>query len=210
VLVVTPTVGSRIRLVATHGVAAPALRAQAGKVGTVLATRPAEGGLEVHARFPAPDGPDDFWLKPGEWAPVATETATEETTVADFATAVQARIDLLAHQDAALAEQAALVVRQREANARERRALAAAADAYNRARNGQPPARKRRSPGLALLHDWALAHGGRIVLAEMAPAAAQAGVSVDALRWAAAHAAGLERVGKGVYRVRAGAAEAAS
>lgn len=63
----TPTEGSKVRLIKINGAAADSLRANVGRVGTVVRAAERDGGVVVVVRFASVDGAQSFWLKPGEF-----------------------------------------------------------------------------------------------------------------------------------------------
>jgi hypothetical protein len=220
-----PRTGDRVRLVALRGASSPAMREQVGRTGTVIGVRRQQGGSDlVQARFPTAIGVDDvFWLKPGEWESVEPAPSTagsppenhttqsKECPVADFATAVQHRLDHLAEADQALGQQIADLARQRDDLGRERRALEAARSAYEKVRRGavgvihavpRPRSREGAAEVRRFLGEWASAHGGVVETAAIAAEARRRGLSEGAIRSQLERT--HERVGRGTYRPRAG------
>jgi len=226
----TPTAGDRVRLTALRGVAAPAMKARLGQVGLVRRTSAPAGRLVLEVQFgESYETADVLCLRDGEYEvvespdhptpPVAPAQPREETPVADFATAVQARLDQLATQDAALAEQQRGLQAQRDVLGRERRALEAATAAYHRVRDpasttvttsGRPssrvPAHERVVP---VLKGLATSSGGQVTRGMAAAALVESGTygsqrsaetAVDVAVGRASHL--FEKVSKGVYRLR--------
>lgn len=63
----TPTEGSKVKLVAIRGAASDVLRANLNRVGTVVRAAERDGGVVVVVRFASADGAHEYWLKPGEF-----------------------------------------------------------------------------------------------------------------------------------------------
>jgi len=220
--VTSPTTGDRVRLTTLRGVAAPAMKARLGQVGLVRRVTRRDGHPVLEVQFGETFGDCDVLvLAPGEWEPVQppAQPTTEGPTMPDFTSAVQARLDQLASQDAALAEQQRGLQAQREVLGRERRALEAATAAYHRVRDGvgtttttsgrpssRVPAHERVVP---VLRGLAAGSGGQVTRGMAAAALVEAGTygsqrsaesAVDVAVGRASHL--FEKVGKGVYRLR--------
>lgn len=177
------------------------------------------------ARFPTASNVDDvFWLKPGEWEPVDWPPAASEQSVpseqaplevrpvADFASAVQRRIDQLVDEDGQIETQVRDFAARRIVIGKERKALEAAVAAYNRVRSASTGSAPRALPSgangektriaSAFLREWSAQHGS-IVIAELMPAADASGISKDQLYYAlSVRDAGFERVQRGTWRLR--------
>lgn len=63
----TPTEGTKVKLIALKGAASDSLRANLNRVGTVVRAAERDGGVVVVVRFVNADGGHEFWLKPGEF-----------------------------------------------------------------------------------------------------------------------------------------------
>lgn len=137
----------------------------------------------------------------------------------DFEAAARRQLQQLDQDQAAAEEAIAAAVAARDAVKRERDALTAALQTYERVRAGgrvTEPTTTRRTyarsaqTGREFLEAWAAAHGGLIATAEAIPASHAAGLSPHAAKKAALDRDVFARVSLGVYRVIAPADQGAA